>query len=104
MKRLRLLGAIVWLSIAGCSSPNVFVVDERGDPIEGATIIGSWPSTGGVITTTDGKGCARIETTAGSSIRPAMLSFSVSKPGFEEISIQDLRPEVFRITLRRSSR
>jgi hypothetical protein len=103
MPRARIAALLLLtLPLFSCTSPNLFVVDENGRPIDGATITAVWPSTVGPVATTDEDGAARIDVSQGSSIRPEMLSFSVEKQGNHLAGFVDAhQPQPFRIVLRR---
>ncbi|HVR85919.1 MAG TPA: carboxypeptidase-like regulatory domain-containing protein [Planctomycetota bacterium] len=92
------------LMAAGCAAPNLFVVDEEGRPVEGATVTAARPSFIGPVATTDQEGAARIEISSGSSLRPEMLTLSVKKPGYQEVrNIDAQQAQPIRILLRRSA-
>ncbi len=100
---LRSAALLICIAGAGCASPNLFVVDQDGRPVEGATITAAWPSFNGPVATTDGDGAAQIDVSQGSSLQPEMLSFSVEKQGYQPAPfVHAQQPQPFRIVLRRT--
>jgi len=92
---------LLTLPLLSCASPNLFVVDENGSPVEGAAVKGTWPSVDQPVATTDRSGAAHVDVSSG-SLRPAMVSMTIWKPGFQSVAVDAQQPQPFRVVLRRA--
>jgi hypothetical protein len=94
--KLPLLAIVVSGSVlAGCSSPDLLIVDSSGKPIAGAKVVGASLSIGGQSTQSDDKGRANIP----SAVQPTKW-VSVYKEGFrpvENIDIDQKKPIVVKM-------
>lgn len=95
MRTLRLLLCSLALpALAGCT-PNLFVKDENGKPVEGAEVWGIG-SVSKRLATTGSDGSARV------SVWPSATV--VRKPGYQEYWLKPTDPEPYHLTLRRVGR
>jgi len=91
---------LLTLPLLSCASPNLFVVDENGSPVEGATVRGTWPSVDQPVATTDRSGAAHVDVSSG-SLRPAMDSMTIRKPGFQSVTVDAQQSQPLHVVLRR---
>ena len=86
---------VAWcVALAGCASPNLFVVDQEGKPIEGAEIYKVYPSFSEHYSTTDRNGAACI---GEPSARPEFPYYVIKKAGYQTLELRDALP--LRVTL-----
>ena len=91
-------GALAVLSallVAGCSSPDLVIVDSNGQPIEGAKVVGTSLSIWGQTSFSDKKGRASIPNAA-----QATKWVSIYKDGFtpvENIDVSQPKPIVVKM-------
>src|SRR5579872_5232100 len=93
--KLRLLVAASALVLAGCSSPDLLVLDANGNPLSGAKVVGTSLSMSGKTTMSNKRGEARIPW----SIQETKW-VSVYKDGFvpiENVSVDQKRPIVIKM-------
>src|SRR5437016_3080277 len=84
------------LLLAGCSGPDLIIVDTNGKPIAGARIIGGSLSIGGQTTISDKKGRAKIP----SAVQETKW-ISIYKAGFrtvENIDVAQKKPIVVKMS------
>jgi len=84
------------LLLAGCSNPDLIIMDTTGRPIAGAKIVGTSLSIGGQSSTSDVKGHAKIPWAVQET-----KWISVSKDGFrpaENIDVSQKKPIVVKMT------
>lgn len=84
------------LLLAGCSGPDLVIVDSGGKPIEGAKVVGASLSVSGQATFSDKRGHASIP----SPVQPTKW-VSVYRDGFspvEHIGIAQKKPIVVSMT------
>ena len=91
MKPLRFSAILLCLFIAGCT-PNLFVKDDSGKPVEGAEVWGVGSVTKR-LATTDSAGSARVSVWPSGTV--------VKKPGYQDYWLKPTDAEPYRLTLRR---
>jgi hypothetical protein len=91
------VGLVTCLMIVGRTTPDIIVVDDGGQPIANATIVGTSQSIQGQKTSTNGKGYASIPR----ALQPTEW-IEVEKPGYVksgQVSARQTKP--IRVTLKK---